>query len=337
MVRNCNRVNAFADASYTYWLAGEDGLTIATNGILSSGVLYFAQESQNLSPSFSYQSGFKAGLGIVGDHEWVLRADYTWFRGRNTKSSGAPLTGTALTAGVPTGTAASGSKVWAVSDWFLQGTTGGQALSGSSVSSVWRLSMDLVDATFSRPFYQGRWITVTPFGGLRGAFIRQSMDVSLTENITLFSGDLPLQPIGSRNHSNSWAVGPRLGCETQVVMPKGFRFGGDLSASLLFTRYTSVKHSEDMAATTFNPGPYTASYKNYDCLRAAAELGLGVGWGSYFSDQDYHFGLSADYDFMIFWSRNIMRQLLDSVLTGTASSSSDLYLHGLTVTGRFDF
>ena len=68
-----------------------------------------------------------------------------------------------------------------------------------------------------------------------------------------------------------------------------------------------------------------------------AELGLGVGWGSYLRAYDFHIDVSADYDFMIFWSQNMIRKLLDDTLTGTSPSSADLYVHGLTVTGRFDF
>jgi hypothetical protein len=202
--------------------------------------------------------------------------------------------------------------------------------------------LDLIDLVASRPFYQGRCVTVSPFAGLRSALIRQSMSVYLNEAATLFNGTAllgaaPSQPLVSHNHSNSWSIGPRVGASSYCLFPQGFRLEGDMAASLLYTRYTSVKHSETVASTAFNPGPYHVAYTDYSCVRPAAEFGLGLGWGRYFSNNDFHLDLSADYDFMIFWSQNMMRKLLDDTLTGTGPAPSDLFLHGLTATARFDF
>lgn len=332
--RGCpSNYTSFIDVSFTYWYPFEEGLSVAVNGLLNSGTEYFSTNTNTLFQSSNYKPGFKVGAGVIGYHEWVLRAEYTWFRGRSTTGSGSPLSTTGATAG---NTTLSGTEVWVVNDWFLQGTPS-QALAGPSVSSTWQLSMDLIDGIGGRPFYQGRSFTVSPFAGLRAALIRQSMTVNLTESDGLFSGSIPSQPIQSRNHSNSWAIGPRGGCSGQWLLPKGFRFQGDGAFSLLYTRYTSVKHSEDVAATTFNSGPYTASYSDYDCLRPELDVSLGFGWGMYCCDRDYHIDFSADYDFMIFWSQNMMRKLLDDTLTGTSPAAADLYLHGLTVTARFDF
>lgn len=327
-------ITAWVDLSLTYWYAGEEGLAIATTGVLNSGTAYFGTSMSTLFQSFDYKPGFQVGLGVTGQHDWTVRADYTWFRGENKTDSGSPLTATVATAG--TSAATTGTQVWVATDWFLQGTPT-QALSGPSVSSTWTLHMDLIDALASRPFYQGSQVTVTPFGGLRAALIRQSMKVKLTESTALFSGAISSQPIQSSNHSHSWAIGPRVGCESQCLFPRGFRLQGDMALSLLYTQYTSVTHSEDVASTTYNPGPYTASYNDYSCLRPQLDLSLGISWGKYLYDQDYHIDFSADYDFMIFWAQNMMRKLLDDTLTGTGPSASDLYLHGLTVTGRFDF
>ena len=326
-------ITLFFDASFIYWYAGEEGLKIASNGVSNSGVSYFAYDTKVSSQSFDYHPGLKVAAGIMANHEWTVLAEYTWLRGKSTHHSGA-RSGTESTEG--TAAASSGTSVWVVDDWFLQGTSSGQALSGSNVSSSWRLALDLIDAVASRPFYQGRSVVMSPFAGLRTALIRQSMTVNLTESAGLFAS-LPSQPITSHNHSNSWGIGPRIGCDASWLLPMGFRLEGDFAASLLYTKYTSVKHSEDIASAGFNPGPYTASLHDYSCIRPMAELGLGFGWGQYIYNRDYHIDFSASYDFMMFWSQNMMRKLLDDTLTGTSPSSADLYLHGLTVTGRFDF
>lgn len=68
-------INVFLDASFTYWFAGEDGLKLASTGVLNSGTSYFAQNTNSLFQSFNYKPGFKVGLGIVGCSNWVLDAE----------------------------------------------------------------------------------------------------------------------------------------------------------------------------------------------------------------------------------------------------------------------
>jgi hypothetical protein len=323
----------FFDVSFIYWFAGEDGLSLASSGALSAGTVYLPQNMETLFQSFNYRPGFKVGLGATLGHEWTVGAEYTWFRGKNHTDSPV-FSGTIPTAG--TSAALSGSQVWVMGDWFLQGTAAGESLSGSQVSSCWEVSLDLIDLLASRPFYQARRLILSPFGGLEGAFIRQWMNVKLTESSTLFGIDTPAQPIRSHNHSNSWAIGPKLGLGIEYLLPLEMRIESSLAGALLYTTYHAT-HEEDAASTGFNPGPYTASYSLYRTLRPAAELGLGVGWGAYFFDRDFHLDFCADYEFRIFWSQNMMRKLLDDTLYGTGGGTSDLFFHGLTLKARFDF
>lgn len=337
----CSDWNANVNFSFIYWYAGEDGLKLASTGALNGGVLYYNENIQTVNQDFDYKPGFKVGLGLIWAHEWEFRAEYTWYRARNVTHSGS-LSGTVLTGGIPTTTAANGTAVWVVDDWFLAGA-GGQALSGSDVASVWRLNMDLIDGVAGRPFYQGRRVIVSPYGGLRAALIRQSMTVSLTEATGLFTGapfavgTIPSQPIKSHNFSNSWAIGPRFGANCEFLLPLGMRLEGDLAASILYTKYTSLKHREDNASTSFNTGPFTSQIDDYSSVRPEADCSLGFGWGTYFGCRDYHIDFSAKYEFMIFWAQNMIRSALDDTLTGTGPSPSNLYLHGLTLNGRFDF
>lgn len=328
-------LKVYADASFLYWDGIEEGLLIATNGIFSAGTLYTPNNGIPLSQSFDYKPGFKVGLGAVFRHEWVVFADYTWLRGTNSIGKSAP-TNTSLTSG--TSAVTTGTPVWVIGNWFLQGNGIGQALAGTSAASKWTYAIDLIDAMASRPYYQGSSLTVAPFGGLRAALIRQNFKVSLTEISGQTGGFiLPPQPITSRNRSSSWAIGPRVGCDANWLLPAGFRFEGDFAASLLYTRYTKITHTEDRASTTFNPGPYTYRYRDYNCLRPMGELGLGVGWGRYLASQKYHIDCSASYDFNIFWSQNMISKMLAEYLSGMMFTAPDLFFHGLTLSGRLDF
>jgi hypothetical protein len=327
-------LKVYADASFLYWDGIEEGLLVATNGIFSGGILYTPTDGIPLSQSFDYKPGFKVGLGAVYQHEWVVFADYTWLRGTDSVRKSAP-TNTSLTSG--TSAVTTGTPVWVIGNWFLQGNGIGQALAGTSAASKWTYAVDLIDAMASRPYYQGSSLTVSPFGGLRAALIRQNLKVSLTEISGQTGISNPPQPITSRNRSSSWAIGPRIGCDANWLLPAGFRVEGDFAASLLFTRYTKITHTEDRASTTFNPGPYTYRYRDYNCLRPMGELGLGVGWGRYLASQKYHIDFAASYDFNIFWSQNMISKMLAEYLSGMMFNAPHLFFHGLTLSGRLDF
>lgn len=328
--KNCG-VNFFADLSFTYWLAQEDGLFLAyvdvANSMDTPGGIPDTPNTHIVSQSSGFKPGFKVGMGLVVDHESVLKAEYTWYRSEN-KFNANTLSDTVPFTYIPTGV---GTAVWWPSPWFTQ-----DGIIGSVFSSTWNLALDFADATASYPFYLGKRIIVNPFVGLRGAWIRQSMIIALTESTVDVITPLTPQPMYSRTYSQSWAVGPRIGTNSAYLLPAGFQLEGSIAASLLYTRYTNIRHTED--PENIDLFALHESLKNYGCLRPAAELGLGLGWGSYISSGDYHIEFSADYDFAIYWSQNMMRAIMDQFYFGSANGSpGDLFMQGLTVTGRFDF
>jgi len=334
--------NMFADASFLYWHGSEEGLSLGINGVWVPAPLIPMSKfflPPNISPliqASDYHPGFKVGLGFVTDHQWQVRADYTWLRGSTTTNQNAPTEFNQTTAAGPT-IPSTGLPVWIVDDWFLQGTPNNQGLVASNITSTWHYAIDFVDAVAGRPYYQGPSVTISPFGGLRAAWIRQSMHVAITEIPTMFPGTTPGQPIFSRNRSQCWSIGPKIGFDGSCLLPMGFRLEGNFATDLLYTRYTKIAHAEDAASTDFVPGPYLTGTRDYNCLRTMAEIGLGLGWGKYFACQKYHVDFSATYDFTYMWRQNMMRLINDEILEGIGSAASDFLLHGLTINGRFDF
>lgn len=324
----------FADASFTYWYLSEEGLEIATNGVLNGSTLYYSTKTSSYFPSFNYEPGFKVGIGSIHANEWVSKAEYTWTHAHVGSSGLHSASGGTLPAGSTTTTA--GTSVFVVNDWFLQGSSSGQALAASSISSHWTLNMNTLDLTAGRPWYQGKSLILSAMGGLELAFISQEMKISLTEAAGQLTS-LPSQPIDSRNHSNSWGIGLITGGECLRLLPWDFYINGKGSLALLYTTYTSIKHSEDIASTAFNPGPYKTSYKNYHAVRPSASLDLGLGWARYFCNNSCYLDLSLSYQFSIYWAQNMMRKLLDDTLVGISAAPADLFTQGLTLTAAIHF
>jgi hypothetical protein len=296
----------------------QEGLNIGVNTIARETPI----NGHILVQEQSYKPGFKIGLGMdLGHDDWSTYAEYTWFRSKTSKTSTAPADTRV------------GTPVFALDTWMVAANE--ETVNARTVSSKWRLNMDLVDLGIMRPFYEGTHLIMAPFGGVRGQFIRQ--DFSLTaQGLDQLTTAVP--SVKATHKSHSWAVGPRAGCLAKWHLGWGVRFEGDVAASLLYTRYTKVSYSQNqaLAANAALAGPGSRLH-NYNCLRAVNEMNMGIGWGSYVGCRNYHLDLLLSYDFQVYWNQNMMRELVDATFEKTGSAASNLYLQGLTVKAQFDF
>lgn len=318
------------ELSFLCYEAGEDGLDLASSAAIitsgsSTGVVVATDNSIGLMQKSSYQPGFKVGMGATWT-DWSLNADYTWIR---------QVTSTHRTA-VATDPAV-GSGVWLLNNWFQQTTSAEQTMSATKVSSKWHLGIDLADLTAYRNFNPGRHLSIDPFFGLRGAWIRQKLSLSIQVPPAAVD-DLTTNPIHSHNASNSWAVGPRMGCALAGLFGKGFRVEGDFAAALLFTQYSQISHSEQVASGSETPSTLKGKLSDVNCVRPELELSLGFGWHTLLNKRKKSsLDLLLRYDFLYFWQQNMMRKLADQMVSGSGATAGDLYLEGFSLRAAFLF
>lgn len=316
-----------ASASYIYWLPSEGGLDIATTALYDNTTSRASPATPKSHPIFQsseFQSGFKLGLGFADlCDDWMLRADYTYLHQQTTLRESVPVIGDGLTGTVP---------AFYFTNWFFQVLSQGQGPDSTAFTSKWHLNLDWVDLALQRSFYSGRKLILTPFMGLRGAWFRQKLNIDVEE---VLNSVPPSTVVTSHNRSQNWGLGPRLGAEGRYLLGAGVRLQGEVGGTLLFTQYRKIAHSEG----SFSIGSTGVAYemRNYNVMTPMAEANLGIGWGSYFSNQRWHFDLSATYEFNYFWAQNMMRVLSDMNVVGINASANDLYLQGLTLTAAFDF
>lgn len=260
-----------------------------------------------VGPDFDYKPGFKVGLGFNTDYDdWTVGLEYTWMHQSTSHSSTA-------TAAAP----------FHILNWEIPHAEELGAPEYTAVSNRWKMHLDKLDLAFSRPYYQGQRLTVAPIGALRGLWIRQTYNITGTTALDVTDT--------FRVRSHSWAVGPMVGANTHWILGAGFRFEGVANGALLYTRYTKMSQTQTLDITTTN-----ASYRNLSVLRPMAELGVGLGWGTYFGCQEYYFDVSARYDFNVLWNQNVMAEFVNS-MNGVPGTTGNLYMHGLTLNFRFDF
>lgn len=300
----------YVSASFTYWQPIQSNMEICVVGTGSDET--FTGSVENFNADF--EPGFKVGVGMNFDHDsWDTQMVYTWFRG-NTHES--------VTAGedeviLPLWT----SPVDLISNGIEFG----------SASESWKLHMDLLDWELARSYYVGRKLTFRPFIAVRGAWIRQNLNVSYESPLVQTSASLFVD-----KKSHSWAVGPRMGIATNWIFCDDFRIFGNGAADILFTRYTSLKSVDTHVGRSTTE--FVIRQHDYNAIRTHLELELGLGWGMYLDCYNWHLDFSAGYNFQVFFDQNMFRHICDDVLiVNSISPNGNLYMQGLTLTARVDF
>ena len=318
-----NPYGVFFDASYLLWFVDEEGLDIATSLAYNSSqmTLSFGTDTgQILMQPSNYTSGFKLGCGYQTKEERLgVRAEYTYLNHSSSQSIAAANPG-------------NGQSAWGVTSWFLQTGVSGQSLAATAFPSRWDLFLNWIDFVVDRSFYSGRYLTLDPFFGIRGSWLTQSLRIKAQNTLNNSSPGIDLF---SHNHLQSWGVGPRAGFNGRWLLGSDWKFIGGMGASLLYTRYIYIKHSEDPFVVGGNPVSFR--YDGYGSVRPAAEANIGLAWGTYFCDNRYHVDLSATYEWNYLWSQNMLRYANDQWIFGTGAAAGNLAFHGLTATVLMHF
>jgi hypothetical protein len=303
------------NASFLYWYMQQDAMDVAFT--IPHGTTTVNVPGHVLTQNFEYNPGFQVGVGYdTGYDGWTLSAEYT--RYHNTVSQ---------------------SNIPGPTDSFHPWTSSGffqnlETETFNFASSKWKMYMDLLDVVAGRPFYSGRFVTISPSAGLRALWIRQRETIALTVPELAGIGNTE----SYQGSSQSWALGVVASTNARIMVWKGLRVDSTIGASLLYTDYTKITNSfswgELYGFELFNP--VNSSVQSVSTLRPTFDMGLGFGYAAYCFSNRYFFDLSARYDFNLFWSQNMMRSFA-SQLAGRNDVIGNLVLHGLTLNLRCDF
>lgn len=258
-----------------------------------------------ISHRFGYRPGLKvgAGLGLPCFDNIVVNAEYFWFNHATTSSKTAspgdfitPLPGISQNAPAP------------------------QPIS-SSVTSNWRVNIQMAQLTFGRPHYIGQRIILSPWLGLKAVWSHQIQAI----DFDLIAGGIGRE----RNSFKFWAIGPYLSVDAKGLLCGGLYAVGKMGMIVLYQRYTEDNFTTDIPfANPFQVDFFIDGKKPY-AFPTYLESGFGVGWGKYFGCQKYHVDLAITYDYFI------AMYLIHAVFGGNLVR--DFYMHGLRVKGQFVF
>ncbi len=318
----CRKHDVFITASYLFWEALGDQLDL---GIVRFGTLN-PQEYEIIKLNTKYDSGFKVGLGtnLNLDH-WSLYARYTRFHS-SISTTFVPSLSTSTQDTFQTPYFMAGFN-----DFFFMHFNGG-------VKATWSIHLDKIDLELARSFYIGTHLIFQPFIGVSTHWFDQKYNFNLTYQNIPFFGDFK---------TDSWAIGSRVGLGSKWIFYKGFRIFGYGAYDLLYcSNETSGSGSENEGSgiNTVDIINYKLNKDKQNILRDVQELSIGLGWGSYFKKNTWHFDLAISYERQKYSHTNYMSRYAQEKISNSKArittiqvKPGDTFLHGLTVAWRLDF
>ena len=289
----------------TLWQAIEQGLDLGYTTPSDPA----SNPARIVHMNFDYKPGFKITLGSnLGVDNWIAHLDYTFLH--QTQSS---------------------AKSRVTSDPFNFYTlhdmsSVGALVNPTKLSSKWKLDFDMFDLSIARPFYLGTQLTMSPFFGLKGGVINQRSDN------TVYASSAAVYKIIETE--KTWLLGPRIGANGNWMLDEGFRFFGNIAASLFYQNFhlSAREYVDPLYTYIINLSRYDKGYVNSDL-----EIGVGFAWGSYCWQDNLHLDILIGYDFQLFFNQNLMVSIEEEIANLSAPSPGDLMLQGFTFSFRLDF
>ncbi len=298
----------YADLSFIYWQPIQENMEL---GLANKTAVATGIDASVINMDFDFKPGFKIGMGGNFAHDnWDMHLEYTWFHNTNKQDSN--------------GYAAPGTILPSMGSPNQMGTQ-----TYSSVSQKWNLKMDIIDLDLGRWCYVGTHLVVRPNFGARADWIRQ-------KNVGNLTSATDTSVVTSR--SSSWAIGPKIGLDSNWNIGSGFRVFGNGEADLLFTKYTRLRYNETHTNTQVSDLNNTVRQSRVYAVKPHFDLELGLGWGTYLDCNNWYMDFAAGYEFQVFFDQNMFRHFNDSSMIGSSTlPNGNLYIQGLTATFRLDF
>ncbi|MFY7842980.1 MAG: Lpg1974 family pore-forming outer membrane protein [Rhabdochlamydiaceae bacterium] len=327
----------FFDAELLVWWANAQGLNggVVNNNYSPSTTIPQQASTltyaENHSPHFSWDAGFRLGMGYALDHDtWDLYSSWTRF---HTHAN------TALNA-------ISTSQVLYPSLSAVNADTSIGDLRADRAHGSWKIDTDFVDVELGRQFFAGHYLSLRPHVGLRGAWVNHHHQIKYYNLVNSTTGGttIPVDVLSLKSRFDG--AGLRAGIDSEWTMGHGVSIYGDLAFSALYGRYRNHQF-EAMGALDLATASNTyLNYKDrYNDTNLLADIGLGLNWVPDLTCvcPTMRFTLSLGWEHHLILNQVQFKKVSTYTSQQGVKSSylgqivSDLALQGLTIGGRLEF
>lgn len=303
-----NAIDGIVTADFIYFHAAQTGLDYAVNNF--EGTLDPTPQGSIYYPNFEFDAGFRIGLGLDLAHDgWDIISNYTYLH---------------------TGTHTTSNTFETVETATYDNTVDQNQL--SAATSAWRLKLDVIDLDLGRNYFISQYLALRPFFGAKAAWNRQKFNTT---------GLVAEDTYGNYQDQNAFSIGLRTGMNTSWQFTRNWNIYGNVAFAALSSTVKNQFRSTETVGTA--PSEFLANIKySQNIIQPVVELAMGFGYDCYFNDDNYHFGITAGWEFQYWNNNNFFAQPIDGSETTEASSinyqrSGDLSLQGFDLRFRLDF
>ncbi len=311
-----NNWDIFVTADYIYWAWNQSTLQLGTITTQSTGTstdTVYTNDAIFQSPG--YTSGFQTGMGfnMKGMDNWSIYSEYTWYKNTDDQD----FTGTSVN-----------PIVLNSSQFRADSFTSTTHIEGTLTSKV-KMGFQALDFLAQRPFYFGKKLTAAFSTGLRAQWISQKY-TKTSPLLTDVNTGTTLDDIESIAKQTSWSLGPKFALNSSWLLGYGIKMLGNIAQSALYTSYNTSNSYNYIRSNGTSSSDSYLGLQNYGTISPVTEAFLGLAWGSYFSNDNFHIDLSIGYDFNIYWNYNM-------AYTAYSQTEGNMYLQGMNAQLRLDF
>ncbi len=331
------RGGVYAAVDFLYWQANQDGLEYGTK-MLADPIIGRESETKTrlLDVHFDWDPGFRLALGYLFNRfdRWAL--DLCWTHIRNHAH------GKSHAKGIESQT---GPVDTIIPNWV---TLVFELRAGASKAHAhWNVNFNTLDLDLQRRFLVSRRLDLNPYFGLRGAWIDQHYHVKyrgvflLAEGEPFFSRDVKFK--GKNDFSG---IGLRTGTQLIWNLDKHWNLFADVSGSIIYGKFhvrMQNKNDQGLGEGETPPMPLDFSAKEkFWRGRLNFNEAVGLGWRTFFKQQQYHLSINAAYEMSQWLNQNELFYTLyfrgqDTISSVPIRHNGNLTFQGIKAGIQFDF
>jgi hypothetical protein len=306
-------------AEYLFWSASQDGLGVAVDGInnvvggasTTRGKVYQVPQKWN--------SGVRVEASLApSSTTWDLSAAWTWYQTTCKKNVSSRDT-------TPPENPDALQPIWGYPQREIEFL--------STADAKWRMRYNTLDLCLNRTIAVSNDFTLTPFAGLRGAWIKQSFNVTSTNSVFPDTQQV-------NNTNNFKAIGLLMGLNSAYYLTCDLSFFAKGAATIFIGQF----NVDQSLVINSSIEPLNTQNK-FTSLKGEFEAMLGFRWETAFSNGCYLFEAHAGYEALLWLDQNQMFRFVNGIpgengaqIPGSfVAVGGDLFLQGLTVGGSFKF
>lgn len=302
--------DVFITADFIWWKAQVAGQEYATLG------------SHKKAAPFEFEPGFKVGLGLDMEHDgWDVYAQYTWLYGpehkNHTSSSTVGFSSEAIPFSYADPSLASPSLILLPAEYYA--------------SCSKKFTFNVLDVELGRNFFISKRLTLRPNFGLKFSWLNDRLHEVYELNAETSSFNNQNKSV-VKLKQHLFGVGIRGGLNSVWHFARSWGMYGDIALTGLWgTFHDKAKVAlYNLRANGYDLTNTVSHKEKSQDIIPVIELGLGLTYMTWFSDESYMFSLKAGWEEQIWVNYN-------HLLNFPNNASGNLSLQGLTIQAGFAF